>query len=66
MDVMPNPTRRSGTPFDEEVADQKVVVEDEEDLPGHPPRQEGSPLADPDRAPGSPPDAVPPGPGSPE
>ncbi len=62
---MPNPTRRSGTPFDEEIADQTAVTEDEEDLPGHPPRQDGSPLVEPDRAPGTAPDSVPPGPGSP-
>ncbi len=62
---MPNPTRRSGTPFDEEAADQTAVTEDEEDLPGHPPRRESSPLVEPDVAPGTPPDAVPPGPGSP-
>lgn len=62
---MPNPSRRSGIPFDEETADQTAVTEDEEDLPGHPPRQEGRPLVEPDTAPGTSSDAVPPGPGSP-
>jgi hypothetical protein len=89
---MPDPTHRSGTPFDAHrlrgreqtlecasdpyaqggrsrdlgiTPDLPPVAEDEEELPGHPPRREGSPLLEPDTTPGAPPDSVPPGPGSP-
>ncbi|MGC4001214.1 MAG: hypothetical protein QM767_28635 [Anaeromyxobacter sp.] len=60
---MPDLTRPD-VPFDDQDPDQRKVVEDQESFPDRPPIREGSPLVDPDRAPGSP-EGVPPGPGSP-
>jgi hypothetical protein len=63
---MPNPVKGPGaTPFDEEAPEQSHVTDDGgEEVPGHPPVREGSPLVDPDRAPGVP-EPMAPGPGSP-
>lgn len=60
---MPNPDPGKRLPFDNEAPEQAPVVEDEEELPGHPPVREGSPLVDPDVMPGNP-EPIAPGPGA--
>ncbi len=61
---MPNPDPERKQPFGGEAPEEAPVVEDREELPGQPPRREGSPLVEPDREPGIP-EPIPPGPGSP-